>query len=164
MFATLLEVASYKLTDLLNAAGATIGIIIGGTIFLQFLSSKADQLVTRYRGLTSEYRGQKPEGKRHAPLQSQISLYRRRLLLLIWASWLAGTALLFFLIAVLAGGASMLYPSVEVFKVIGTTGLALGLLLIFGGVALELWESILSRQELNEEVADLDDPVKSAVM
>ena len=36
----MLEVSAYKLTDLLGSAGATIGTFIGGTIFLQFLSSK----------------------------------------------------------------------------------------------------------------------------
>ncbi len=38
MFATILQISDYKLTDLLSAAGATIGVIIAGTIFLQFLT------------------------------------------------------------------------------------------------------------------------------
>lgn len=155
-------VADYKLTELLNSAGATIGIIIGGTIFLQFLSSKYVSLANRYWSLTGEYRDRKDDEPRHGPLQSVIWNYRRRLWLLSRASWLAGAALLCFISAVLAGGFSMLYPPVAAFKLIGTAGLALGLVLIGGGVFLELWESVLSRHEIAEEVADLDAPVRSS--
>lgn len=56
MLENVLNVAEYKLTDLLSSAGATIGVIIAGTIFLQFLNTKYDQLAGRYRELTKEYR------------------------------------------------------------------------------------------------------------
>src|SRR5689334_16725757 len=84
-----MHVAEFKLTDLLGSAGATIGIIIGGVIFLQFLSSKYDSLAGRYRELTRDYRGQ-GQSHRHESLQYQIRVYRRRLRLLNSGSWLAG--------------------------------------------------------------------------
>src|SRR3954447_5804691 len=103
MSQSLWDVAEYKLTDLLSAAGATIGIIIAGTIFLQFLSSKYTELSGRYRELATEYRGAEREKPRHAPLRTQIQVYRRRLVLLNRASWLGAVALLCFLLAVLVG-------------------------------------------------------------
>jgi hypothetical protein len=36
----MVAVSDYKLTDLRSTAGATIGVITAGTIFLQFLISK----------------------------------------------------------------------------------------------------------------------------
>lgn len=149
--------ADYKLTDLLGSAGATIGVIIGGTIFLQFLSSKYVELAGRYRSMADEYRGRKGDEPRHGPLREEIRMYRQRLRLLIRASWLAGAALLGFLTAVLAGGLSMAFPPVEAFKWVGTGGLFLGLVLIGGAVLLEVWESVLTRHEIRDEVADLDD-------
>lgn len=153
-------VAPYKLTDLLSSAGATIGIIIAGTIFLQFLSNKYTELSGRYRQLTGEYRGVKCEQNRHAPLRSQIRLYRRRLNLLNWASWTAALALQCFLLAVIAGGMSLLYPPVVAIRTLGTAGLLAGLILIGVAVGIDMVESILSRKELEEEIADLDEEAR----
>jgi hypothetical protein len=159
MMESVLNVAEYKLTDLLSSAGATIGVIIAGTIFLQFLSTKYLELGVRYRALTSEYRSGAGD-VRHGLLQCQIRAYRRRLRLMNRASWLAAVALLCFIVAVLAGGLSMAYPPVRIFKWVGTAGLGVGLVLIGSALVLELVESILAERDHLEEVGDLDDPVK----
>jgi len=153
--------AEYKLSDLLSSAGATIGIIIAGTIFLQFLSTKYLELSSRYRELTKEYRGNPAEAPRHDPLRAEIGIYRQRLRLINRASWLAAVGLLSFLLAVLAGGLSMVYPPVRGIKVVGSFGLFAGLLFIAAAVCVELWESILARRELHEEVADLDEDARA---
>ncbi len=160
MLANVLEVSEFKLSDLLGSAGATIGIIIAGTIFLQFLSTKYGELFARYRALTGEYRGRKADESRHDQLQPQIRTYRRRLRLMSWASWGAAVALLCFILAVLAGGLSVAYPDVRLFKGAGTLSLLLGLVLIGVAVFLELLESVMARGELYEEVADLDAPAR----
>jgi len=157
-----LRVSEYKLTDLLSSAGATIGVIIAGTIFLQFLSTKYTDLCSRYRELTGEYRGRRKDEPRHGPLQSQIRMYRRRLMLMSRASALAALGLLCFLLAVLAGGLSILQPPQRAYKVIGTVGLFSGLVLIAAAVALGLVEIVLARHELGDEIADLDDHVRHA--
>ena len=157
MLPILMTVSEYKLTDLLSSAGATIGVIIAGTIFLQFLSTKYTELSGRFREMAGEYRGVSGEQDRHAPLRAQIQGYRRRLRLLNWASWLGAVALLFFLSAVMAGGFSLLYPPVRAIKAVGTFGLMAGLLLIAVAVFLELVESIVARKEIGDEIADFDD-------
>lgn len=155
-----MSVSDYKLTDLLSSAGATIGVIIGGVIFLQFLSSKYVELANRYRDLTKAYREREGGDGRHGPLQYLIRVYRDRLWLLNRASWLAAAALLFFIAAVLAGGLSMAFPAAVAFKAIGSAGLLIGLILIGAAVTLELWESVLTRHEISSEVADLDHEAK----
>ncbi len=55
-FGQTMEISDDKLTDLLGSAGATIGIIIAGAIFLQFMSTKAIELTTHSRELTGDYR------------------------------------------------------------------------------------------------------------
>lgn len=156
---TLLD-TEYKLTDLLSSAGATIGVIIAGTIFLQFLSTKYTELAGRLREITDAYRGVDDKQGRHGPLQSQIRGYRRRLGFLNWASTLAAVAVLCLLAGVLAGGLSMVFPPVRTIKVVGTIGLLTGLLLIGAGVLLELIEGVLARHEIGDEIADLDDDAK----
>lgn len=158
----LLAVSDYKLTDLLSTAGATIGIIIAGTIFLQFVNTKYLELSGRYRELAVEYRGVPGEHGRHGPLRTLIQRYRKRLVLLNRASWLAAIAMLCFLGAVLIGGLSMLYPPVEMLKAAGTFGLMVGLLLIGVAVSFVLSESIQARTEIGEEIADLDEETRQA--
>lgn len=153
---------NYKLTDLLSTAGATIGIIIAGTIFLQFVNTKYMDLAGRYRELTSEYRGVPGEHGRHGPLRALIQHYRRRLTLLNRASWIAALALLAFLSAVLVGGLSILYPPVVAFRTAGTWSLLGGLLLIGIAVLLNLIETIMARKEIGDEIADLDDEARQA--
>jgi uncharacterized membrane protein YraQ (UPF0718 family) len=150
-----------NLEEILSSAGATIGIIIAGTIFLQFLNTKYADLSGRYRELAIEYRGRHAEEPRHGPLRSEIRTYRERLRLMHRASILAAVALLFFLGVVLIGGIAMLLPAQGLLKWIGTGGLFLGLALIASAVLLELAELIMSRHELGEEIADLDDGVRS---
>lgn len=159
----LLSISEYKLTDLLSSAGATIGIIIAGTIFLQFLSTKYTELSGRLRELAGEYRSAESKTPRHAPLRTQIQEYRFRLVLLSRASWLGALALLCFLAAVIAGGFSLAYPPVRAIKYVGTLGLLFGLLLMAAAVLLELIESIRARREIYEEVADLDEEAKQWV-
>jgi amino acid transporter len=160
MLPSLQGIADFKLTDLLSSAGSTIGIIIASTLFLQFLSAKYGEVGGRYRALTSEYRGRQPVESRHGLLQPQIRTHRRRLRLIIWASWLAAVALLCFILSILAGGFSMAFPDTRAFLWSGTTTLLLGLVLIAIAVFLELVESVQAPQELAEEAGDLDDDVK----
>lgn len=161
MGGNLLYVSAYKLTDVLSAAGATIGVIIAGTIFLQFMSTKYMDLCSRYRALTGEYRDRSEEEPRHGSLQLQIRSYRLRLILMYRASALAAVALLCFLLAVLAGGLSILNPPFRFYKFVGTIGLFGGLALMAGAVSLELAEILTARHELGEELADLDDHIRN---
>lgn len=150
----------YKLTDLLSTAGATIGIIIAGTIFLQFINTKYMDLAGRYRDLAKEYRGVPGEHGRHGPLRSLIRRYRRRLVLLNRAAWIAAVALLAFLSAVLVGGLSILFPPIVALRTTGTAGLMGGLILIAVAVLLNLIETVMARVEIGDEIADLDDEAR----
>lgn len=150
----------YKLTDLLSSAGATIGIIIGGTIFLQFLSTKFTELTGSLRSLTADYRNRTDDEPRHAPLRRQIRLYGRRLVLLYWGATLGAVALLSLLGSVFSGALSMIFPSSRTIQLLGTGTLIVGLLLVAAAVTLELVETVIARREITDEIADLDDEAK----
>ncbi len=95
-------------------------------------------------------------------MQRQLRLYRRRLQMMNWASWLAAVALLCFLGAVMAGGLSRVYPHAVALKLVGTAGILLGLVLMAVAALLELVESVLGRHEVGTESGDLDDSAKSS--
>ena len=158
---TLWAIADFKLTDLLGSAAATIGIIIGGVIFRQYLSTKFESLLKQYRSITKEYRSGGAAPSRHENLQSQIHSYRRRLHLLAWASWISAAALLGLLASVFAGGLSMLFPDAELIKWIGAGSLLGGLVAMAAAVTLDLAENISARHEIDEEAGDLDQAAKT---
>lgn len=160
MISPLFAIADFKVTDLFNTVGAPIGVIIAGTIFLQFLSSKYCGLFTTYAQLTQEYRQHHREEPRHTPLICQIGIYHRRLWLLCWASWVAGLALIILILPIMAGMLSLAYPELMYLKVVGLICLFVGMFLIGTGVFLELWESIVACQEIREQMADLDAEAK----
>lgn len=156
----LFAIANFKVTDLFNTVGAPIGVIIAGTIFLQFLSSKYVGLFCTFAQLTKEYREHQKTAPRHTPLVTQIAIYRRRLWLLTWASWVAACALVILILPIIAGLLSLAFPEFITLKEIGLFCLVLGMCLIGGGVALELSESIVARHEIREELADLDEEAR----
>ncbi|MBY0230629.1 MAG: DUF2721 domain-containing protein [Gemmataceae bacterium] len=155
-----LAMADFKLTDLLGSAGATIGVIIAGTIFLQFMSSRFMELAGQHRELTKEYRGRKGDEARHGPLNDQIRQYQRRMRLINRAAQLAGLALLLLILAVLCGGASMLWPESQAILWTGAAALPAGLLLIACALVLHLVENAAASAEAGEEAADLDEGAK----
>jgi hypothetical protein len=152
----LADLETFKLADLLGSAGATIGIIIAGVVFLQFLSARSNDVTIRYRSLAGEYRGPETGADRHNTLQEQLACYRLRLHLLLWASWFGAGALLRFLTAVAATGLSVVWMEVNAFRVLGAVAMFVGLAVMAVAVLVELVESIQSRSELGKEVADLD--------
>jgi len=159
------QVADYKLTDLLSTAGATVGIIIAAGILLGNLGAQYVAIVERFRGLASEYRGNNFSDPRRENLQTELSSYRRQILLLNWATMFVALAVVLFLISVATAGLSIVYPEVMAFRTIGTVGLLAGLLLIAVGVALQFVETFVQRQAIHKEVADFSDlpPASEAI-
>ena len=125
-----------QLTDWPSSAGATIGVIIGGTIFLQFLSTKYTDLCECYRELIDECRVRRQYEPRHGSLQSEIRMYRRRLTLMHVASTLAAVALFCFLGALASGDLPTVFPSQLSYKLRGTGGVFSGLVLVAAAAAI----------------------------
>ena len=138
-----------------------IGVIIGGAIFLQFLSPKYTDLCAYYRELIDEYRVRRQYDPRHGSLQSEIRMYRRRLTLMHVASALAAVALYCFLVAVSSGDLSILSPPPLACKLMGTGGVFSGMILVAAAVLLELVEIRLARHELGRETVNLNKQVRN---
>lgn len=149
--------ADFKLADLLGIAGATIGIIIAAAILMGGFHAKYLGLFERYRALTGEYRGDGPSDPRRGSLRAQIPNYRRRMNFLSIAGALMSVAVLLFILVVAVASVSVAYPHVLALRTVGTIGLILGLALIAGAVALDLRETLLSRQAIGQELEDFSD-------
>jgi hypothetical protein len=154
----------FKLAELLSSAGATIGIIIAATIFLQMVHSRSTDLLQRYRTSTGEYRTKQASNERRTPLEVQIRMFRLRLRLIDSARWLAIVAVPAMVVAVLRGGVENLFSSAWLVKVVGAGAIAAGLLLIGSALLLHLMESIYGRHEIGREADDLSALAKDSGM
>jgi len=151
----------FKLSELLGSAGAAVGLIIAGSIFLQCTSSRFNDLLLRFRSSTDEYRANHASDSRRPPLQAQIRMVRLRLRLMAWASWMAIGAILGLLVAMLCGGGEFLWHDNQLLKGIGAVGLALELVLIGTAAIVHLLESVFGRHEIDDESEDLDERMKA---
>jgi len=156
-----MEIADYKLSDLLGIAGATIGLIIANGILLGGLSAKYVAIVERFRVLTGEYRGQDISDSRMGSVRVEIANYRWQILLLNVGAILLGLALLLFLFTVASASLSVVFPKEMWIRTAGTVSLFLGLLLIGAGMFCQTLDAFLERRNICKEAADFDDIPKA---
>src|SRR5436305_1808860 len=80
------------LAKLVGAASAPVALIIATSIFLSNLTARYTAMFTAARQLSSEFREKEGHDVRAESLRVQLGLYRRRLRLIMSATfWLAAT-------------------------------------------------------------------------
>jgi len=151
------EVADYKLSDFLGIAGATIGIIIAGSVFLQCLITRYTAIFDRYRALTGEHRENHASDSRRSSLLKQISTYRRQIRHLNTASMCVAASLFLFVFTVATASLSVIFPKAMPLRTIGTLSLMGGLLLIGLSTVLVAVQAYLERMLIGKEVEDISD-------
>src|SRR5579883_2591748 len=100
---------NFELKDIVDTAGATVGLVIATSIFMQLLTTKAIALFDRYRELTMEYRSTQEKPQRNENLRAQIGLYRRRCHLIQMALASLAYAEFIFLATILLSSASLIF-------------------------------------------------------
>jgi Protein of unknown function (DUF2721) len=151
----MLDMADYKLNDLVGVAGATIGILIAGGIILGGLNAKYMSAFDRYRALAAEFRGGRKEDARHASLRLQAQSHRLRMEQLNHAAVLVQGALLLFLLAVTAAGMNVVFPHLPFVRGVGASTLFGGLLLIGVALFLHMLETIHERRLFDADVEEV---------
>ena len=146
------------LSDIAGTAGATVGLVIATSIFLQMLTTKFISIFERYRGLTGELRGLKDDdGQRRQSLREQITLYQRRSHYIRIASCILTYTEFAFLGTIILASLSVLWPDQVFLQVLGGITMAGGLIGIGVAAGLEISENRLSRAAIESELKDFSD-------
>ena len=148
---------NFELKDIVDTAGATVGLVIATSIFMQLLTTKAIALFDRYRELTMEYRSTQEKPQRNENLRAQIGLYRRRCHLIQMALASLAYAEFIFLATILLSSASLIFKQATWLKIAGSLCMLAGLLAIGLGVLFELKENFRGRDAIESETADLSE-------
>src|SRR5437763_13013925 len=109
-----------------------------------------------YRTLIGAYRDGL-EGAQKNSVAQQISLYRERCEQMRRATHLGMVSAIFLLVALLCGGANVLFPNAVALKYAGATCILLGLLSVIGAAVYVLRENSSIRRALEAELATLPD-------
>lgn len=146
-----------ELKDMASTAGATVGLVIATSIFLQLLTTKYIAIYDKYRVLTGEYRAGNPADPRRASLREQIAIYHKRCHRIRRASsWLIYGEFSF-LGTILFACLTIVFPQVGFIKVAGACTMMVGLIAVGVGAAYELSENEISNLEVESELSDLPD-------
>jgi hypothetical protein len=147
-----LSAASLEKMDIgkmVGAATAPVNLIIAAAIAISFLVGKQAALAAKFEAISQKF-GEEPDQKQK--LQEQLDIYIRRLKLTNWAArTLAGTVMIF-IVTVLATLFAVVFPDVGWIKAaIGVT-MILGLLLMFIGFILELFDGAMAARTVGLEM------------
>jgi hypothetical protein len=137
--------------NIASTIGATIGLVIACSIFLQMITTKFIAVFDRYRALTGEYRDQGPAGKRKESLEKQIDIYYRRCHKLRLASDFVTYSEFAFVATIIFSGLGTALPNSLTIKILASATLLLGL----AGLTISAWLEA-SENNLNKYIIDTE--------
>ncbi|RDE07067.1 DUF2721 domain-containing protein [Sphingomonas aracearum] len=146
-----------QLADFLKAIGPNASIVFASWIFMGFLQQRYDGAVNRYREAVGDYRSNEHGRDRGENLMDQVTAYHRRCRLMEAATLVGLCAAILLILSLLIGGLDVLVPHVPAIAVAGVASASLGLALVIVAAAIVIWEGVLIRRQLNNELRDLPD-------
>jgi hypothetical protein len=156
--------AQIDVAKLVGAASAPVALIIATSIFLSNLGAKYAMLGGNFREVSNEYRKAEDKGGLRAhSLQQQISLYSRRLRLLMKATFWLAISILCFIATVLFTSISVLMPSLSFWPWVTAVFSIVGMLILAGSVGLEMAENHCAKEGLVLETAEFPDVLPSGL-
>jgi hypothetical protein len=99
-----------QLGDVLKAIGPNASIVFAAWIFMGFLQQRYDNATNRYREAVADYRSNEHKDDRTGNLKDQILLYRRRCLLMQWATLVGLVAAILLIAALIFGALDVVIP------------------------------------------------------
>jgi hypothetical protein len=140
--------------NIASTIGATIGLVIACSIFLQMITTKFIAVFERFRALTAEYRDNDRSDKRNESLIKQIDIYRRRCQKLRLASNFITYSEFAFVATIILSGLATAFPNFAILTILAAATLLLGLAGMTASAYLEVAENTLNKQIIDSELHD----------
>jgi hypothetical protein len=145
----------FDIAKLVGAASAPVALIIAASIFQSNLGAKYSMIATLFRQVSGELRTAEDKESLHTrSMHEQLSVYARRLTVLMNATFWLALAILCFILTVVFTGLSLLFPQFSLFPVITALFSFAGALILALGVVLEMLENHMARRALVLETAE----------
>jgi hypothetical protein len=152
---------SFTMKDLLAAVGGNAALVFAAWIFMTYLQGRYSAAFTLYRTLIGGYRDG-VEGPQKESLAQQIRLYRRRCDQMRRATNLGMVSAILLLLALLCGGANVIFPDAEALKYLAAACILFGLLSVIAAAVYVLLENTSIRQALDADLATIPEIAQQA--
>jgi hypothetical protein len=144
----------FELKEVMEAVGPSAALAFAAWLFLQLLQQRYTSAYTRYRELVESMRGN-VEGKRRDVIKSEILLYRKRVLYMLYGTNIGLVAAILLLLALISSGLDAVFKW-EWLKYIGAAGIIVGLSLVVVSCVIVIVENTMIRQPIEAELEDLN--------
>jgi hypothetical protein len=144
----------FELKDVMEAVGPSAALAFAAWLFLQLLQQRYTSAYTRYRELVNNFRTG-VEGKRRDVIKSEILIYRKRVLYMLYATNTGMVAAILLLLALISSGLNAVFKW-DWLKYIGATGIVAGLTLVALCCVVVIIENTLIKHPIEAELHDLD--------
>lgn len=144
----------FELKDVMEAVGPSAALAFAAWLFLQLLQQRYTSAYTRYRELVDAFRTG-VEGKRRDVIKSEILIYRKRVLYMLYATNTGMVAAILLLLALISSGLNAVFKW-DWLKYIGATGIVVGLALVALCCVVVIIENTLIKHPIEAELHDLD--------
>jgi len=144
----------FELKDVMEAVGPSAALAFAAWLFLQLLQQRYTSAYTRYHELVDNFRTG-VEGKRRDVIKSEILIYRKRVLYMLYATNTGMVAAILLLLALISSGLNAVFKW-DWLKYIGATGIVAGLALVALCCFVVIVENTLIKHPIEAELHDLD--------
>ena len=147
----------FSLGEILKVIGPSASIVFAAWIFMGFLQQRYDSAVQRYMAMAEQVRQGHLQPNRGDTIRNQVKAYRRRCELMTWASNSGLISAMLLILTLLCGEMGVLFPTAQLFGLVGMLAVSLGLTLVIVSAALVIWEGVMAHRQIEAEISDLPD-------
>jgi hypothetical protein len=144
----------FELKDVMEAVGPSAALAFAAWLFLQLLQQRYTSAYTRYRDLVDAFRTG-VEGKRREVIKSEILIYRKRVLYMLYATNIGLVGAILLLLALISSGLEAIFKF-DWLKYIGATGIVVGLTIVAICCVIVIVENSLIKHPIEAELHDLE--------
>ena len=144
----------FELKDVMEAVGPSAALAFAAWLFLQLLQQRYTSAYTRYRDLVDAFRTG-VEGKRREVIKSEIKIYHKRVLLMLYATNIGLVGAILLLLALISSGLNAVFKF-DWLKYIGATGIVVGLTIVAICCVIVIVENSLIKHPIEAELHDLE--------
>jgi uncharacterized membrane protein len=144
----------FELKDVMEAVGPSAALAFAAWLFLQLLQQRYTSAYTRYRDLVDAFRTG-VDGKRREVIKSEIKIYRKRVLYMLYATNIGLVGAILLLLALISSGLNAVFKF-DWLKYIGATGIVVGLTIVAICCVIVIVENSLIKGPIEAELHDLE--------
>jgi hypothetical protein len=153
---------AFRLKDVVDMIGPTVGLLFAAWIFLSYLQQRYTSAFDRYRTLIQDYRQHPGQDRRHESLREQVRLYKGRCEKMRLATNTGIASAMLLISGVIGTAVSVIVPGIRPLEVASVAAILVGMGLVVVASGIVLVENTQLQHAIESEISDLPELVDDA--